>query len=230
MSHWQELHRLLILHNIDTLQLMGFVGAVIGASFAIYQLSETRKWNRRNASQVACYEFSHPPISESWKLIYEPIVDNHKKYDQLSDEQKEKAQDMLFFFEKLAISIEYKIVEKKIIEDYFEPYLSEFYEATREYIEMRQREKGHEKEYERFVTWIKEMKPGRNKTQGAIMNTGNVESNVLAKNTKSAAAHVNPKLLIPTTADIKGVLGKIDLSVVAASVCACGCSCHVENE
>jgi len=60
------------------------------------------------------------------------------------------------------------------------------------------------------------------------MNTLNFETPMAS--TAEPLAIKDSEVIAPTKNDLKAVLGEIDLSVVATSVCACGCSCHVDNE
>lgn len=50
------------------------------------------------------------------------------------------------------------------------------------------------------------------------------------KQTAPQAASASKGLIIkPTTANVKAVIGQIDLVAVASSTCACGCSCWKDS-
>lgn len=208
--------------------LLQFGAVATGVTLGLLQYHKTTEWNKKKAAKEACHEFTHSPTKESWDLIYEPIFKKHKKYNLLSEEQKRAAKEILFFFETLSITAKYEIVEQHMIYEYFAPYLFSFHNAMCVYIE--ERRETNKEEFETFIKFIADMKLSYNKTKGVIMNTGNVESSAFIKNNLFLASQDNKKMLIPTSVHIKGIMGKIDLSVVAASVCACGCSCSVDNE
>ncbi len=63
------------------------------------------------------------------------------------------------------------------------------------------------------------------------MNIRKVKLNNRAKGVTPISPLSKQEILIkPTVDDVKAVLGKINLNIVAASVCACGCSCCIDPE
>ncbi len=105
------------------------------------EISKTHDWNRRKASQEACYEFMHDPIHQHWNLVEEAILYEKKKFDQLSDEQKKSMYKIMDFFENIGTSLKHNIVEEDIIYDFFQSIWLPCYEATQPFIEKKKIER-----------------------------------------------------------------------------------------
>lgn len=116
----------------------------------IEEVSKTHDWNRRKASQDACYEFMHHPTAKCWNLIYEPLIVEEKDYFELNAEQKEAARTIMNYFENLGILIKHGIVDDVIIYDYFQSMWFRFFNASKEYVKSTQLSAGDETVFENF--------------------------------------------------------------------------------
>lgn len=101
------------------IMVFGFIFVILQFRKYVSEISKTHDWNRRKASQEACYKFLDSRIQDSWKPIHKAIVDENKTYDELEPKLQEDLLQIVYYFENLGISIKNNIVDEDIIWDYF---------------------------------------------------------------------------------------------------------------
>ena len=138
----------------------------------IKEVSKTHDWNRRKASQEACYEFMRSPIEESWNIVFEPIIIERKKYEELSEEHQKEMRKIMNYFENLGVLIKHTIVDKDIIYDFFQSIWFPCYEATEEYIAKSKTLYKNHSVFENFSTYAKEFRCNSDKLDEARKKAG----------------------------------------------------------
>jgi len=146
------------------------------------EISKTHDWNRRKASQEACYEFMHDPIHLHWNLVEEAILYEKKRFDKLSDGQKKSMYKIMDFFENIGISLKHNIMEADIIYDFFQSIWLPCYEATLPFIEKKQIERQDNSVFYYFAFYAKVFK-----------NTSNELKDDLKKDAQRQVGKVPPK-------------------------------------
>jgi len=210
---------------------------MVSVVLILWKIKKTYDWNRRKASQDACYEFMRHPIAKFWGLIYIPVVIEKKNYFGLNPKQKEAARTIMDYFENLGILIKHSIVDEKIIYDNFQSTWCRFFNASKEYVKSTRLSVGDETVFENFDNYalafnrLNNDRTQARRKEGVTMNIRKVKLNNRVKGVTPISPLSKQEILIkPTVDDVKAVLGKINLNVVAASVCACGCSCYIDPE
>jgi hypothetical protein len=115
--------------------------------------ADNHDWNRRKASQEACYEFMRPPVVKSWNILFNTLIIKRKKYEQLSEEHQKEMRRVMNYFENLGVLIKYNIVDEDIIYDYFQSVWSLCYDATEEYISKSKMQYQDHTVFENFTTY-----------------------------------------------------------------------------
>ena len=141
---------------------------------SIEEVAKTHDWNRRKASQEACYEFMHQPTATSWNKICEPIVREGKTYEELSNDQKEAARAIMNYFENLGILIKHSVVDKEIIYDYFQSTWHPFFDASRNYVENMRGVVRDETVFENFGRYAEDFSSLNRKREKARSEAGRI--------------------------------------------------------
>ncbi len=123
---------------------------MVSAGLFVWNIEKTYNWNKRKASQDACYEFMRHPTAKCWGLIYIPLVIEKKNYSELNPEQQEAARTIMGYFENLGILIKHRIVNEKIIYDNFQSTWRGFFNASKEYVKSTRLSVGDETVFENF--------------------------------------------------------------------------------
>lgn len=98
---------------------LGFFFVVLQFKRAIAETTKTHDWNRRMASQQACYNFMQGFMQEHWNRIYESICEKQKAWAELDAPQKTSLREILYYLENLGIAMKNNILDEDIIWDYF---------------------------------------------------------------------------------------------------------------
>src|SRR4051812_19193142 len=69
-------------------------------------LEEGHEWNRRKAAADVNASFLSSEIQEHWRQIYEPVLMEKKKFDDLDESTRESVLVILRFFEHVGVLIE----------------------------------------------------------------------------------------------------------------------------
>jgi hypothetical protein len=144
---------------------LGFIFVVLQFQKNTQEVSKTHDWNRRKASQEACYQFMDPTVQTHWSSIYDDVIIKGKHYAQLTDIQKIDVLKMIYFFEYIGISMKNNILEEDIIYDHFGSIWPLCYRATKDFVEENQKVRDDDDVFEHFVSYANKFQKRYDDTQ-----------------------------------------------------------------
>jgi len=132
---------------------LGFIFVVLQFRKNTQEVSKTHDWNRRKASQEACYQFTDPKVQTYWSSIYDDIIIKKKTYKELSDDKKADMLKIIYFFEYIGISMKNNILEEDIVFDLFGGIWPLCFFATKDFVEENQKSRDDDCVFEHFVSY-----------------------------------------------------------------------------
>lgn len=96
----------------------GFIFVTLQFRKYVSEITKTHDWNRRKASQEACYTFMQSGVHDAWAAVRSSLIGG-KRFEDLPPEEQGKLHMVISYLENLGISIKNNIVDEDIIWDYF---------------------------------------------------------------------------------------------------------------
>jgi hypothetical protein len=155
---------------------LGFIFVILQFRKYVAEITKTHDWNRRKASQEACYNFMQGPVLECWNKVYAAVCEQTTTYDKLSDEQKEAIREVIYYLENLGICMKNHILDEDIIWDYFGSAWPRTYECAKGFVKASQELRQDPQVYEHFedygIAFKKRNDEVKSKQKQAVKNPG----------------------------------------------------------
>lgn len=155
---------------------LGFIFVILQFKKYVAEITKTHDWNRRKASQDACYNFMQAPILACWNQIFVPVCEQKKSYEQLDATQKQALREFIMYLENLGICLKNHILDEDIIWDYFGSAWPLAYQCAKDFVKKAQEIRGDPQVYEHFedygILFGKRNDAVKEKQKGAVKNPG----------------------------------------------------------
>ena len=154
--------------------IFGFTLVILKFRKYVMEISKTHDWNRRKASQEACYEFMNSRVQTAWASIYKAVIEERQAYEEVSESQQSEMREVIYYFENLGISLKNNILDEDIIWDYFGSVWPISYESAKGFVASSREQRSDDMIFEHFEDYAVKFVKRNQEIEQAKQNAGKV--------------------------------------------------------
>jgi hypothetical protein len=105
-----------------------------GAALVALQLFLQRRWDIQRSTEEITHRFTEPAMYGHWNLIQPSVVEQHKKWEEISPEEQRSVRMLLSYFETVGFLFRKRIIYRRMIVDLFGDVVVLLYDCTRNFL------------------------------------------------------------------------------------------------
>lgn len=123
---------------------------LVGAALVAIQLHLQRRWNRQKSTEEICNRFIEPEMYKHWNTIQLSVVQKHKTWDDITEDEQASVRMLLSYFETIGILVRHRVVDRQMIADLFGDVIALLDSCTRQFLPRLRAERKSEAVYSEF--------------------------------------------------------------------------------
>src|SRR6188768_895173 len=136
------------MQTMNTGHLIATASVLVGVTLVALQLL-WRRWNMRKMTEEVANRFIDPAMYQHWLNVQTGVIDQRKKWNDISESQQHSVRFLMSYFETLGVLLHRRVIDRQLLEDLFGDIVVLLYECTKDYLtqlrELRQNQEAYAK-------------------------------------------------------------------------------------
>jgi hypothetical protein len=135
---------------MDTGNILTAASILAGATLVALQLFLQRRWNIQKSTEEIANRFIEPAMYQHWNVVQASVVEQHRKWEDISTDEQQSVRMLMSYFETLGILARRRIVDRQMLDEFFHDVVILLHDCTKDYLPKLRKQRQSELVYTGF--------------------------------------------------------------------------------